>query len=69
MKTKGAQRSGKVGWRLAEEFDHTRESKAFLKYYREWLTKNMGRRCRARCNGCACCQAWTLFDMTEVFLP
>lgn len=66
---KGAVHHGKVGWKLDEEFDHMRESKDFLKKYRKWLEANLGKRCKAKCNSCLCCEVWALYDLTEVMLP
>lgn len=69
MAAKPPERAGNRGWRLNEEFDHQGPCKVFLTTYRKFLTKEFGPRCKARCNGCACCEVWSLYDLTEVLFP
>jgi hypothetical protein len=28
----------------------------------KWMVRNYGKRCKEFCKGCACCEAWVLYD-------
>jgi hypothetical protein len=37
----------------------------FLAKYKKYVTEYYGQRCKTRAPGCACCEAWALYDLTE----
>ena len=38
---------------------------ALFNHLADWIDKNYGHRCQESSGGCACCQAWAVYDLAR----